>query len=161
MNVKPITSFRGDNYFLSNYYISEFKWRDIVVPSGEHAFAYAKTFFAIDEKSGNWYREQIMKADAPGSAKLLGRKIKINISEWDKHKVMYMRDIVHSKFRFGDPIMVHWLSNTGSGMLVEGNDWNDKFWGRVKENGKWVGLNVLGVLLMEERGWWSRGDHND
>ena len=44
-------------------------------------------------------------------------------------------------------------------MLVEGNDWGDKFWGRCldKSTGKMVGLNTLGVILMEERGLWLRG----
>ena len=52
------------------------------------------------------------------------------------------------------------LINTGCTMLVEGNDWGDKFWGRCldKTTGRWVGLNTLGVILMEERGIWSRGD---
>jgi predicted NAD-dependent protein-ADP-ribosyltransferase YbiA (DUF1768 family) len=39
---------------------------------------------------------------------------------------------------------------------VEGNTWGDKYWGRCLDTatGKMVGLNKLGVLLMEERGYW-------
>ena len=63
-----------------------------------------------------------------------------------------MREIVHAKFS-GVPEYAGKLINTGAMMLVEGNDWNDTFWGRC--NGK--GLNTLGVILMEERGLWLRG----
>lgn len=150
-----ILEFRGPHYFLSNYYTSPFIWRNIEFQSGEQAFAYAKTFFA--KSRAVEYQRQILETNAPGEAKKLGRRLSLDVVEWDKFKVTYMREIVHAKFLNGDPIMVHNLLNTEAKMLIEGNDWGDKFWGRVRENDKWVGLNVLGVILMEERGWWSRG----
>lgn len=158
MIVKPINGFREENFFLSNYYYSPFKWRRIDFNWSEQAFAYAKTFFVLKEGVGEQYRQKILNATSPGEAKRLGRQCPIDVVEWDKHKVMYMREIVHAKFRTADPILVHKLLNTGCSMLIESNDWGDKYWGRVKEGDKWIGLNILGVILMEERGWWSRSD---
>ena len=152
-----IKEFRGEHLFLSNYARTPFVWRGIDFHSGEQAFAYAKTFFAETNAIEKLYQPWIMEADSPGDAKKLGRKCPIVVEEWDKHKVQYMREIVHAKFMTGEGL-VGPLCNTGARMLIEGNDWGDKFWGRVYENNKWVGLNTLGVILMEERGWWSRGD---
>lgn len=151
-----ITSFRDDFYFLSNYYTAPFTWRGVVFQSGEQAFAYAKTFFATSKM--NEYQADILNAKTPGDAKKLGRRCPIDVDEWDKNKVGYMREIVHAKFMTAGNDIVGKLIRTGATMLIEGNDWGDKFWGRVQENGKWTGLNTLGVILMEERGWWSRND---
>jgi len=167
-----INEFRGENYFLSNYYYAPFTWRGIGFDWAEQAFAYAKTFFAINDKPKNYkgefvseaeyFQAHILKATSPGEAKKLGgpNGVQINIEQWNHYRVMYMREIVHSKFLNGEGNLVGQLLNTGAKMLVEGNDWNDKFWGRCldKTTGRWVGLNTLGVILMEERGWWSRGD---
>lgn len=165
-----IPEFRGKYYFLSNYHTARMTWRGIEFTSGEQAFAYAKTFFAIDDKpsnhngefvsEGEYFQAHILKAQAPGEAKKLGRQVKINVAEWDKMKIQYMREIVHAKFRTGEGDLVGQLINTGACMLVEGNNWNDTFWGRCKDKntGKMVGFNTLGVILMEERGWWSRSD---
>lgn len=161
-----IPEFRGEYYFLSNYFYAPFIWRGIEFKWAEQAFAYAKTFFAIDDKPRNYQGEfvteeeyfqgHILNAESPGDAKKLGRQCKINVAEWDKYKVMYMREIVHAKFRTGQGNLVGQLINTGSMMLVEGNDWGDNFWGRTldKTTGKRVGFNTLGVILMEERGFW-------
>lgn len=151
-----ILEFRGENYFLSNYYTAPFVWRGQDFLSGEQAFAYAKAQFAT--KDSERYMREVLSTDEPGLAKRVGRRLPLDVVAWDMHKVSFMRQIVHAKFRTADPILVHWLLNTNAKMLIEGNDWGDKFWGRVQENGKWVGLNTLGVILMEERGWWNRGD---
>lgn len=166
MEAGVIPEFRGEYYFLSNYYTAPFIWRGIEFKSAEQAFAYAKTFFAIDDKprdyegdfvsEGEYFQSHILKAETPGEAKKLGRQVKIQVAEWDARKIMYMREIVHAKFMTGEGNLVGKLINTGAKMLVEGNTWNDRFWGRCldKDTGKMVGLNALGVILMEERGFW-------
>jgi len=159
-NVAPITEFRGEYFFLSNYYTQPFLWRRIEFQSAEQAFAYAKTFFATGRMDGNLFAQDILNAKSPGDAKKLGRRVRIDVDEWDKHKVMYMREIVHAKFASGNDISGK-LSRTGAAMLVEGNDWGDKFWGRVRERDRWVGLNVLGAILMEERGYWLHSNFED
>jgi predicted NAD-dependent protein-ADP-ribosyltransferase YbiA (DUF1768 family) len=72
-----------------------------------------------------------------------------DVSVWDATKIQYMREIVHSKFK-NVVGLAGQLLNTGAMMLVEGNTWGDTWWGRV--DGK--GYNHLGVILMEERGYW-------
>ena len=164
-----VPEFRGDYFFLSNYYVAPFTWRNVEFHSGEQAFAYAKTFFAVDDRPKNYkgefvseaeyFQAHILNARTPGDAKKLGRQVKINVEGWDKYKIMYMREIIHAKFLTAGNAIAGQLINTGAMMLVEGNDWGDKFWGRCKDaDGIWRGLNTLGVILMEERGWWSRGD---
>src|SRR5690606_30581727 len=142
MEAGVIPEFRGEYYFLSNYYTSTFTWRSIEFKSAEQAFAYAKTFFAVADEEKNRYQSLILNSSEPGEAKKLGRAVSIRVDEWDKRKVMYMREIVHAKFMTGEGNLVGKLINTGAKMLVEGNTWGDTMWGRCKnENGVWVGLN--------------------
>lgn len=157
-----IPKFDGEYFFLSNFYVSNFEWRGQLWPSGEHAFQAAKVF-CIEE--GRYLSdieaelERFRTAPTPGKAKYLGRSVKLNVKEWDSRKIQYMREIVHAKFKTSEESLVGPLVNTGAMMLVEGNDWGDDFWGRCKnKEGKMVGFNTLGVILMEERGWWSRSD---
>lgn len=148
-----VTEFRGDHAFLSNYDQHEaFLWRNEYFTSGEQAFAYAKTFYSTGPDTTD-LAKKILASKSPGAAKKLGRAAPLDLTIWDGgHKVAIMREIVHAKFS-GVPEYAGKLINTGAMMLVEGNDWNDTFWGRC--NGK--GLNTLGVILMEERGLWLRG----
>jgi ribA/ribD-fused uncharacterized protein len=152
-----VKEFRGEYAFLSNYCLTPFEWRGIEFPTSEHAFAYAKTFFCTDEDEARRAQASILKTGDAGVAKRIGRQVRINVSQWDDHKVQYMREIVHAKFMTGENL-VGPLVNTGAMMLVEGNDWGDKFWGRCldKSTGRMVGLNTLGAILMEERGSWLR-----
>lgn len=154
-----VSEFRGEYSFLSNYYKAPFTWRGLKFPTAEHAFAYGKTLF-MDDRHAQMRAQQAIhfNAQSPGEAKKMGRAVKIDLVEWERHKVMYMREIVHAKFMTSEESLVGPLINTGAMMLVEGNDWGDYFWGRCKDkNGVWTGLNTLGAILMEERGWWSRG----
>lgn len=161
MGVVP--EFRGDYFFLSNYDQHEpFNWRNQSFTSGEQAFAFAKTMYVADGVGKGALAasigEQILGAKTPGEAKKFGRRAPLDLEVWDGgHKVQVMREIVHAKFsqvpEYGGKLI-----NTGAMMLVEGNDWGDKFWGRCldKSTGQMVGLNTLGVILMEERGSWLR-----
>jgi N-glycosidase YbiA len=156
-----INEFRGDHEFLSNMFVAPFQWRGSEFTSAEQAFAYAKAIHARNAVEGAKYAIKIIESASPTAAKKLGRQMPINVDSWDAQKVWYMREIIHSKFKdhSSDFDLVGALINTGARMLVEGNDWGDTFWGRSKnEHGRWVGFNTLGVILMEERGWWSRGD---
>jgi ribA/ribD-fused uncharacterized protein len=144
-----VKEFRGDYDFLSNFYTAPFEWRGIEFHSGEQAFAYAKTFVCEPHRQ-SLFQSNILAASTPGDAKKFGRAVPMtDVSVWDATKIQYMREIVHSKFE-QVPGLAGQLLNTGAMMLVEGNTWNDTFWGRC--NGK--GYNHLGVILMEERGYW-------
>jgi ribA/ribD-fused uncharacterized protein len=160
--VDIIPEFRDEYYFLSNYYMGlHFTWRGVVFASGEHAFAYAKTLFAYDTDHRARVQQEIKFSASPGEAKKMGRQARIDVVAWDKHKDQYMREIVHAKFA-GVPGLAGKLINTGCAMLVEGNNWNDTYWGRAKnKDGRWVGLNKLGVILMEERGYWLHSEFKE
>jgi ribA/ribD-fused uncharacterized protein len=151
-----VTEFRDEYFFLSNHYTAPFRWRNVDFTSSEQAFVYAKGFMSTASaiETQNFF-DAVREAKSPGEAKKLGRNISINLKEWDNQKVTYMREIVHEKFR-QVPGLAGQLINTGAMLLVEGNDWNDTFWGRC--NGK--GFNTLGAILMEERGYWLRSDFN-
>lgn len=158
IKVGVVPEFRGDYAFLSNYDTNApFRWRGIMFWSGEQAFAYAKTFYAKNKKRAEHVQEQIMATTSPGNAKKWGRdrEMGLDLELWDAHKIQVMREIVAAKFK-QVPEYAGKLLNTGCMMLVEGNDWGDQFWGRSldKATGQMLGLNMLGVILMEERGRW-------
>lgn len=155
-----VSSFRGEHFFLSNFYTAAFTWRGESYASAEQAFQGAKVYHMVDADINDMrkYINLVKDSIKPEKARQAGRTIKIDTESWDAQKVTYMREIVHAKFMQCKGLAGQ-LINTGAMMLVEGNDWGDTFWGRCKNSeGKIVGLNTLGVILMEERGWWSRSD---
>lgn len=157
MKTGVVAGFRGDYAFLSNFYEGRFKWRNVEFPTAEHAFAYAKGFCIESHVAQERHFSAVLASDTPAKAKGWGRRANINVGEWDKNKVQWMREIVHAKFQqdLSGQALAGRLINTGAMMLVEVNDWNDTFWGRCA--GK--GFNTLGVILMEERGYWLKGDY--
>lgn len=150
-----VSSFRGDYAFLSNHYVAPFQWRGKTFFCAEQAFQYAKTFYPIrgEEQKCKDLGMRLLDTGNGATAKKYGQEIPLNVEMWDGVKVQIMREIVTAKFRTGKDL-VGPLLNTGAMMLVEGNDWGDTFWGRAKVDGKMVGLNTLGVILMEVRGRW-------
>jgi ribA/ribD-fused uncharacterized protein len=77
-------------------------------------------------------------------AKSIGKKMQVR-KDWDEKKLDFMLYGVREKFK--DPGLAELLLSTEDFSLVEGNDWNDKFWGVCQ--GK--GLNHLGRILMRVR----------
>jgi hypothetical protein len=163
MKTGVIAKFEGEYSFLSNFHQSEFVWRGQAFQSGEHAFQYAKGYHIPDSylKDMTDYFDSVIAAPTPAKAKYLGRAVNIDVKSWDAQRITYMREIIHEKFyqcQLAGPLI-----NTGACLLVEGNDWGDKFWGRCldKTTGKMVGLNTLGTILMEERGYWLHSNFED
>lgn len=133
-----ITSFTGPNSFLSNFYLCDVVFEGKIYRSAEHAYVAAKT---LDLE----IRNSIANLQTPGQAKKFGSSIKLR-EGWDNMKVYIMRDILESKF--SDYYLKERLNATKGCLLVEGNTWNDRFWGQCPiGNGK----NMLGKLLMEIR----------
>jgi hypothetical protein len=58
-----------------------------------------------------------------------------------------MRALLAQKFRLGEPLGLRLLA-TGGAELIEGNTWDDRYWGVVVDG---VGQNRLGQLLMQRR----------
>lgn len=116
------SKFDGDYFFLSNFYPCEINLCDKIYPSVEHAFQAAKT---NDEQE----REKIRLAETPGKAKRLGRKVRL-IDCWNEIRLSTMECLINQKF--DNEILKQKLIDTGDATLIEGNDWNDTFWGMCK-----------------------------
>lgn len=135
---KVINSFDGEYDFLSNFYPCESRFKGIVYPSAEHVYQASKT--DIQEE-----RIAISKMKTPGQAKRLGRKITLR-DDWEKEKLDMMYIIVFNKFFLNRGIR-NKLFATGDAEIIEGNYWNDHFWGVCGG----VGENHLGKTLMKVR----------
>lgn len=132
-----INSFRGDFAFLSNFANVSIVYEGVVYPNVEHAFQGAKCANPTDKL-------MIARLATPALAKKAGRRVQMR-SDWDGIKVGVMKELLTLKFQ--NPKLRQMLLKTGDAVLIEGNQWNDTFWGIC--NGR--GQNVLGRLLMEVR----------
>ncbi|MEV0297079.1 NADAR family protein [Nocardia sp. NPDC050710] len=139
-----IDSFDGPFHFLSNFHPHPFRFRGFDCPSSEHAFAAVKT------TDPDWIA-RILAAPKPGQAKRLGREAPLR-PNWNRDRVLYMREILHAKFT-SDPDLTRRLLDTGDQLLIEGNTWGDRYWGRVLRPGLAtpIGANWLGRSLMRVR----------
>lgn len=141
---EPITDFRGEHDFLSNFYPSPVEMDGAEYSTVEHAFQAAKTHdFAR--------RQAIGEAETPAKAKRMGRRLKRR-EDWFDVSLDIMEALVRQKFtRY--PELGQKLLNTGTVRLIEGNNWGDKFYGCVwdSQKGDWVGENHLGRILMKVR----------
>ena len=136
--VTKIDKFDGTEYgFLSNFYSSPIQYEGIIYPTVEHMFQALKA-----EDDGT--RRKIANASTPGQAKRLGRSVALR-GDWEEVKVDVMRTAL--KLKFSNPTLKAKLLATGEAELIEGNTWNDRFWGVCGGTGK----NMLGTLLMELR----------
>lgn len=138
-----INRFTNEYFFLSNFYNIKISVEGLVYPSVEHAFQALKTNDLHD-------RKKIRQAKSAGEAKKLGRKVKMR-SDWESVKIGVMEDLLRIKFSSKD--LKEKLLATDEEELIEGNDWNDNFWGScncVKCKGN-KGKNHLGKLIMKIR----------
>ena len=132
-----ISEFRNEYFFLSNYYNSPIILDGKIAPTVEHYFHACKTFNKAE-------RDRILTATTPGKAKRLGRACTLR-SDWETVKDSIMEEALRQKFE--SPILKQLLLSTGDEELVEGNWWNDTYWGVCDG----VGQNKLGKLLMKLR----------
>jgi len=138
---EPIPKFHGEFAFLSNFYPSPITIDGIVYPTVEHAFQAAKTNDPLT-------KQKIAAKDTPGKAKHAGGKrgiIRDFDQNWETRKVEVMRSLIQQKFQ--DTQLREMLLQTGNRPLIEGNSWNDTFWGVCR--GK--GANNLGKILEQLR----------
>lgn len=141
---EPITSFRGDYDFLSNFYPSAIEMDGAIYPTVEHAFQAAKTHDPDQ-------RLAFQNAKTPSGAKQMGRKIKRR-PDWFDVSLVIMESLVRQKFKKYSDLRSKLLS-TNDALLIEGNTWRDKFYGAIWDSKKseWVGENHLGRILMKIR----------
>ncbi|CAM3127741.1 NADAR family protein [Tsukamurella hominis] len=141
--MRVIDSFRGDHYFLSNFYPARARFRVVISPRPEHAFMSART---TDERA----IERTRTEPTPAEAKLIGRSVAL-VEDWDRIRFDVMADVLAAKF--DDVSLARSLVATGGAILIEGNTWHDQFWGSCTcdRHRRIDGDNALGVLLMYER----------
>lgn len=139
----PILGFQGEFDFLSNFHPCRVDYEGIVYRTVEHAFQAAKTFDQVE-------RHRIAALPKPGSAKRAGRRVRLR-ADWESVKIGIMEELL--KLKFSDPELRGKLLATAPRIIVELNDWRDRFWGATKkQNGSITGKNLLGYLLMKVRG---------
>lgn len=134
--MKTIDSFRGDFDFLSNFSYSPIKFDDVEYPTVEHGFQAAKTMDPDERKK--------FHGITPGQAKRLGKKVTLRPA-WNQVRELIMLGLLRQKFASGE--LKQKLLDTGDTKLIEGNNWNDTYWGVCKGKGE----NRLGILLMQVR----------
>ena len=136
-----ITSFSGKHEFLSNFYpcpiwidFKGHKWA-----TTEQAYQAAKLKDADMELMNSMDQNKI----TAGESKRMGKKIELR-SDWAQIKINVMIIINERKFS-ANPDLMEMLQSTKGQELVEGNNWNDTFWGQCPIGN---GRNELGKVLM-------------
>lgn len=120
--------------FLSNFYESKVLYNDILFRNAEGAFQASKCAVPIDRK--------MFRNSSGFNAKRLGKMVTLR-KDWLDVRVENMFDIVTAKFE-QNPDLMKMLVATRDEEIIEGNYWNDTFWGKC--NGE--GANHLGIILM-------------
>lgn len=130
MNV--IDKFEGEYHFLSNFYERQVTIDGLTFENTEAAFHSYKQPSRREEFVGLTAKE----------AKRLGRSVTLR-DDWEEIKDSVMFNVCMTKFSQHEDIKQA-LLKTGNADLIEGNTWNDTYWGVC--NGK--GRNKLGQILM-------------
>ena len=132
---KPITEFRNEYSFLSNFYNADITYNGLAFKNNEAAFQAMK----CPEQAEKFTPKN------PSEAKSLGRRIPLR-KDWEQVKERIMYEICLAKFT-QNPALKEKLLATGRKYLIEGNFWGDTEWGVCNGNGE----NKLGKILMRVR----------
>ena len=132
-----IDSFKGEHDWLSNFYNCPVHFEGLNFSNTEAAFQAAKTL--------NMEEREKFVGLSPLIAKRKGRRVELR-SDWEAVKIEVMREVLRCKFS-QNPDLKAKLIATGDAELIEGNNWNDTFWGVCRDKGR----NHLGKLLMALR----------
>ena len=136
-----IDCFKGKYFFLSNFFPAQVSYQGILYQNTEAAFH--------AQKDPSRAREFCNLN--PSEAKRLGRRVKLR-SDWELVKDNVMFDVVALKFK-QNPSLAEKLLKTGDEELIEGNDWNDRYWGVCRGKGE----NKLGQILQRIRSELRKG----
>lgn len=134
----PITEFKQEYRFLSNFWPCRVLYGPHWYPSVEHAYQAAKCAHAQDQLA-------IRQAASAGMAKRMGKEVELR-TDWTQIKLEVMADLLWQKFIL-NPKLRDQLLATGERELIEGNGWGDTFWGKCRGEGS----NHLGNLIMRLR----------
>ncbi len=144
LRVPVVDWFRGEHFFLSNYYPAVTPHRGHRFPTSEHAYMAAKT----DDRAAV---TAILAASDPAQARRIADAAP-RIGDWDTRKFAAMEEIVTAKFTHNRDLADKLTATAGS-MVVEGNTWHDQIWGSCTcdDHRDIPGANALGVILMTVR----------
>ena len=135
----PIDRFIGEYRFLSSFYPVIISFEELLYPSIEHAYQASKTLEIAA-------RKVIAALHKPGKAKKEGQRLTLRY-DWENVKIPIMENLIRQKFSNHNAGLRRQLISTGDAELIEGNTWNDTFWGICQGEG----TNHLGRLLMQVR----------
>jgi ribA/ribD-fused uncharacterized protein len=150
MEVPQIVSFTKNYRFLSNFSHSPFSASLWLGEGPEFGFQTVEHYYQANKTINLYLAKEIIAARTPRRAKSLGRRVTLRPG-WEgiKHDVMLTG--VREKFK-QNPELAARLVATGDATLIEGNTWNDRYWGCSPVKGadgiRWVGENYLGQMLM-------------
>lgn len=135
-----IADFQGAHRFLSNFYDAPVRYNGLTFNNSEAAFQAQKEQEHIEREK--YTRMTASESKKAGKAALLR-------PDWNNVRIPVMIEIIHAKFTQNRELRKQLLA-TGDSVLVEGNTWNDQFWGVCRGAGE----NWLGRILMAERAFW-------
>ncbi len=133
-----INKFRGEYNWLSNMYKCEILFEHHPFKSVENAYMAAK-----NPQDREWF--QFCLDNPPNIVKKESKNIKLR-DDWEDVKLGIMYECLKQKF-IQEPLRSKLLA-TGNENIVEGNYWNDTFWGVDLKQDPNVGENHLGRLIM-------------
>ena len=167
---RSVRRFQEADRGFSNMYWAPVAWGDEVTPIGlwpmnELPYVLAKTPLAAQRDEGMaLFREA--ERTAPGSGGMAiyrwGKGLIVR-SDWYAVRDAVMLALVRDKFA-RNRALGELLLATGEGLIEEGNDWGDLYWGVAlgddPERGikAGSGRNRLGEILMQVRGELRRGE---
>lgn len=136
-----INSFRGYHAWLSNMYECKVEFMGHKFKSVENAYMYAKNPNDLE-----WLNKCLTMS--PGDVKKASKMIKLR-DDWENVKLAIMYNLLKQKFA-QEPFRTN-LIETRNENIVEGNRWNDTFWGVDIKSSPNIGENWLGRLIMDVR----------
>lgn len=169
---RRVRCFRGEDACFSNMHAAPVGWSDAVTPPrlwpcNELPYVLARTLCPAERAAGLAIFERF-EAREPGAGgravKRWGRGISLR-ADWDAVKEAVMLALVRDKFGRNADLGAHLLA-TGDGLIEEGNDWGDLFWGvalhanRKRGFAASQGENRLGRTLMRVREELRRGERH-
>ena len=134
-----IDTFRDKYLFLSNSSQARVRYNGLEFKNSEAAFQAQKV---LDVEGQVPFTQM-----PPKEARRRGRQVKLR-PDWEDVKDGIMEEIVRAKFSQNGNLKKKLLA-TGDATLVEGNTWNDRYWGVDTKTGE--GQNHLGKILMKIR----------
>lgn len=141
---EPIKHFKGDYFFLSNMYPIE------PFSIGKYTFKSTENFYMAMKFMDSQIRYDISLKSPREAKKWSSNKVKSDPrnlrSDWHDIKLEVMEYALRHKFN--QTKCRNLLLKTGNVELIEGNTWNDTFWGVDLKDPEEPGQNQLGRLLM-------------